>query len=153
MTKLLSGEKGFTIVEAIVAQVILIIGAVSIWSLFIVGARLNAESEDKTIAANIAQLKMEEIMGTRFRYIVLEHPPGEFTFASESQGHPYWTLDSEGKWITSLPEGKYVISYPDGVDADPLRIKVTMEWHSQTYEDTSLNLESIVSMTPGRFKG
>jgi type II secretory pathway pseudopilin PulG len=155
MAKLLYQERGFTIIEAIVAQVILIVGAVAIWSVFIMGTRLNAEAEDRTIAANIAQLKMEEIMNTRFRYIVYDHPAGETTFESEPQGRPYWTLDSQGEWTPALPDGKYEVSYPgpDGEDSDPLRIRVKISWRSHLYADSSLALDTLVSMTPGRFEG
>ena len=122
MIKRLAQESGFTITEAVIAQVVLIIGAIAIWTTFVAGARFNAESEDKTVAANIAQWKKEEIMNTRFRYIVAEHPPGESKFESESQGPPYWTLNTQDEWIVSLPEGRYQVSYPDGLDADPMRI-------------------------------
>ena len=62
MLRLRNQEDGFTVIEAVMAQVVMIIGGLSILSVFFVGARLNAESEDRTIAANIAQIKMEEIM-------------------------------------------------------------------------------------------
>ena len=159
MIKLLNQERGFTIIEALIAQVILLVGATAIWSMFVVGSRLNAESEDKTVAANIAQLKVEEIMNTRFRYIVEDHPPGVTAFdggevdGSGTQGPPFWTLDSKGQWRPALPEGKYEISYPDGLDADPLRIKVTISWLGRGHSDSSLSLETLVSMTPGRFRG
>jgi type II secretory pathway pseudopilin PulG len=153
MTKLLNRERGFTMIEAVMVQAILIIGAVSIWSAFMVGARLNAESEDRTIAANVARLKMEEIVNTRFRYIVEEHPAGETMFESQPQRPPYWTLNSEDQWVPSLPEGKYTISYPDGVDADPLGVKVIISWRGRARPDSSLSMETLVSMTPGRFSG
>jgi hypothetical protein len=153
MMKLLNQERGFTIIEAVWAQVILIIGAIAIWSALVVGARMNAESEDRTIGANIARLKVEEIVNTRFRYIVEEHPAGETTFESQPQRPPYWTLNSEDKWVPSLPEGKYTITYPDGIDADPLRLKVIISWRGQAYPDSSLSIETLVSMTPGRFRG
>jgi type II secretory pathway pseudopilin PulG len=152
MIKRLNQESGFTLTEVVVAQVVLIIGAIAIWTTFVTGSRFNAESEDKTIAANIAQHKMEEIMNTRFRYIIEDHPPGETSFDSEPQAIPYWTLNSEGEWVTALSEGRYQVSYPDGEDADPLRIKVTILWYNQFDQDSTLSLETLVSMTPGRFR-
>ena len=153
MMNLLDQEKGFTILEVVVALVILIIGAIFTWSTLALGIRLNAESEDKTVATNIAQLKMEEIMNTRFRYIVAEHPPGETTFDSKPQDEPYWVKNAKGEWIVALPEGKYAVSYPDGVDADPMRIKVTISWQNNINSNSALSLETLVSMTPGRFRG
>ncbi len=151
--KPLKQEKGFTIVEAIVAQVILVLGALCVWNIFIAGTRFNAESEDRTIATNIAQLQTERIMNTRFRYIVSEHPSGETYFEEEPQYEPFWTLSSGDKWTPSLSEGRYRISYPDGEDADPLRIMVTVLWEGHLGRESSVILETLVSMTPGRFRG
>ena len=156
MIRLLNRERGFTLIEAIVAQVVLVLGALCIWNVYIAGSRFNAESEDRTVAANVAQLQMERIMNTRFRYIVEENPisPEEgIPFESEPQREPFWTLSSGDEWITSLPEGKYRISYPDGVDADPLRIVVTVLWNGHLGRESTLSLETLVSMTPGRFRG
>jgi len=152
MMERLAQENGFTITEAVIAQVVLIIGAIAIWTTFVAGSRFNAESEDKTVAANIAQWKMEEIMNTRFRYIVVEHPLGETSFENEPQGRPYWTLNAQDEWIVSLPEGRYQVSYPDGLDADPMRIDVTILWRNGFGRDSTLSLETLVSMTPGRFR-
>lgn len=153
--KSLNQERGFTIIETVVAQVVLVVGALCLWNVYIAGTRFNAESEDRTVAANIAQLQMETIMNTRFRYIVEEHPAspdGGELFENEKQDEPFWTLNSEGEWIPSLPGGRYRISYPDGEDADPLRIMVTILWNSHLKRESFLSLETLVSMTPGRFR-
>ena len=154
MRKILNQESGFTMIEAILALVITLIGAAFIISVFLAGTRFNAESEDRTVATSIAQLKVEEIMNTRFRYITYDHPPaGETSFTSKPQDNPYWATDSQGQWILSLPEGKYKVEYPDGLDADPLRIKVTVSWLGYLGLNSSVSLETLVSMTPGRFRG
>jgi len=153
MRKILNQESGFTLAEAVLALAITLIGSVFIISVFLAGTRFNAESEDRSVAASIAQLKMEEIMNTRFRYITYDHPPGETSFESKPQDEPYWTVDSQSQWITSLPGGKYDIEYPDGLDADPLRIKVTVSWLGSLGLNSAVSLETLVSMTPGRFRG
>ena len=68
MSKMLCRQKGFTLIEAIVALAVLLIGALATCSAFVVGSRFNAHSEDRTIAANIAQLKMEEIKNTYYLF-------------------------------------------------------------------------------------
>ena len=76
--------------------------------------------------------------------------------AEEIQEEPYWINNSEGEMMISLPSGKYAVSYPDGLDADPLRIKVTVSWeefHRSPNPECSASLETLVSMTPGRFRG
>jgi hypothetical protein len=80
------------------------------------------------------------------------HPAGETRFDSLPQARPYWTINSVDEWIPSLQEGRYVISYPDGEDADPLRIMVTVWWSSHLGRDSSMKMETRVSMTPGRFR-
>jgi prepilin-type N-terminal cleavage/methylation domain-containing protein len=155
MKKRLDWQRGFTLIEAIVALAVLLIGALATCSAFVIGSRFNAHSEDRTIAANIAQLKMEEIKNTYYLSIVTEHPPGETLFQNESQGEPYWTLNSAGEWRTSLPEGKYEISYPGldlnaGIIPDPLIVIVTVSWSNDVHESSSLSLKTIFSMSPGR---
>ena len=152
--KLLSRERGSSLIETAVAMAMLMIGALSIWSAFAFGSRLNAESEDKTVAAHVAQLKMEEIRNTRYLSIVNEHPPGENLFENEPQDPPYWTLNSGGETIPSLPEGKYEISYPGldlaaGIVPHPLIVKVTVSWASHIRTSSSLSLKTILSTTQG----
>ena len=158
MIKQLNQERGATIVEAIVALVVLMIGALAVWSAFVVASRFNAESEDKTVAANIAQLKMEEIKNIHYLSIIDKHPPGETMFQNESLRPPYWTLNSKEEWITSLPEGKYEISYPGldlgaGVIPDPLVVNVTVSWASDIHSSSSLSLKTVFSMAPGPIIG
>ncbi len=157
MRKLLRQQSGFTIIEAIVGYAVLIITALATCSAFVAGSRFNAKSEDRTIAANIAQLKMEEIKNTYYLSIVSEHPPGQTSFRNELQGPPYWTPNAQGQWITALPEGKYEISYPGldlaaGVVPDPLTVKVTISWLSDGMT-SSLSLKTIYSMAPGLILG
>ena len=120
MKIMLCRQEGFTLLEAIVPLALLLIGVLATCSaLFtfldsvsplVIGSRFNAHSnvhsEDRTIAASMAQLKMEEIKNTYYLSIVDEYPPSETLFKDEPLGEPYWTFNSTGEWITSLPEGR-----------------------------------------------
>lgn len=152
MSKSLRYEEGFTLTEGLLSQAILLIVMVSIISVFVMGMRFNSESEDVTVATNIAQQRIEEIMNTRYRYIVAENPPGVTYFSNAPNYAPYWVQDLNGNWITALPQGKYEISYPDGPDADPLRIKISISWFGKNNVTSSLSMETLISMTPGRFR-
>jgi type II secretory pathway component PulJ len=154
LSKIMKHERGLTLIEVVIAQVILLIGAVAVWSSIIVTTKVNAESEDRTIAANIAQLKVEEIMNRiksepkSFLSIESLYSSAETAFESEPQDTPYWTLSSEGLWIPSLPGGRYMVSYPPVVDADPAkikRIKVTVLWNGYLYSDSSLSVETLAA--------
>ena len=157
MKKLLRQQSGFTIIEAIVGYVVLIITALATCSAFVAGARFNAKSEDRTVAANIAQLKMEEIKNTYYLSIVSEHPPGQTAFRNEPQGPPYWVPNAQGGWTPSLIEGKYEISYPGidlaaGIIPDPLVVKVTISWLNDGMT-SHLSLNTIYAMAPGPIIG
>ena len=108
MFRALSQKRGFTLIEVLIAMIVTILGVVFIWCAFSLGTRFNAESEDKTVATNVTQHKMEEIINTRVRYITDLHPPTEapISFSSETQDVPYWRLDSAGcggqTWVSPL---------------------------------------------------
>jgi len=154
LKKTLKQDRGLTLIEVVIAQIILLIGALAVWSSIIVTTKVNAESEDRTVAANIAQLKIEEIINRvksepeSFPSIESLYPSVKTAFESEPQDAPYWTLNSEGLWIPSLPGGKYMVNYLPIADADPVqvkRIKVTVSWNGYLYSDSSLSLETLAS--------
>jgi hypothetical protein len=129
-------------------------GALATCSAFVVGSRFSNHSEDKTIAVNIARLKMEEIKNTYYLSIFNEHPPGEILFENEAKAEPYWILNSSGEWITSLPKGKYEISYPgldlsSGIIPTPLIVKVTVSWSDDIHIKPSITLKTFFGMAPG----
>ena len=59
---MLKSEKGFTLIEILVAFVILTVVAVPLTQVFYQGNYLAAAAGDKTTALNLAQEKMEEII-------------------------------------------------------------------------------------------
>ena len=151
MIKLLNQEHGLTLIEVLVAQVILIIGTLALWSVFVTGSRYNSESENRTVATNIAQYIMEgtieNLRATDFENVA---GTGEVTFESEPQEPPFWTIgltnvSQEGEWMVSLPKGVYEVSYPDGVGVDPLRILVTVSWQRNPPWETALDMQTLVS--------
>ena len=62
--------KGFTLVEAIMATVVLSIAAVALISAFTSGTAVYAEGQHQTLAAKLASDLMEEIVNTPFDEIV-----------------------------------------------------------------------------------
>ena len=146
MTKCLNQKNGFTLVEVLVAQVVLIIGALAVWSVFVTGSRFNAESEDRTVAVSIAQYVIEEtIEGLIDGGFDSVSGSGVVEFESKPQEPPYWTLNAAGEWIPSLPVGTYEVSYPDGADADPLRTMAAVSWQGHTPRNSSVSVQTLVS--------
>lgn len=145
--KIWNNEKGFTLAEAVVAQMILMIVALATLNGFIIGFKFNAESEDKTVATNIAQQKLEEIIKafiTNPNNMGNLHPAGITLFSSLPQITPYY-VSINGVWKEALKNGKYQISYPYGLNANPISVKVTVSWDSPTNKEASVSLESLLS--------
>lgn len=72
-------EKGFTLIEIIVASLILFVVAVPLTHAFFQGRFLAVSAGDKTIALNLAQQKMEEIIAQGSAAEVAATPfPGDY---------------------------------------------------------------------------
>lgn len=82
----ISGGRGFTLVEAMMAVVVLGIAAASLLLPFINGAALQAEGINRTLAANLASDLIEEVVNTPFDQIVTNYnysePQGQVKDAS-----------------------------------------------------------------------
>jgi general secretion pathway protein I len=121
-------EKGFTLIEVVIALAILGIGLTVIIELFSGGLRLGRISQEYTKAMNFASLKMEEIVteGT------IE--PGE----GEGEFNPIF------RWRTGI-EKVDILPYDKGTEFKPpvdlYRIRVNVLWKSGAKE-RSASLES-----------
>ncbi len=121
-------EKGFTLIEVVIALAILGIGLTAIIELFSGGLRLGRISHEYTKAMNFASLKMEEVatQGT----IEAGEEEGEF--------------DSIFRWRTGI-EKVDILPYDKGAEFKPpvdfYRIRVNVLWKSGAKE-RSTSLES-----------
>jgi len=77
-------EKGFTLLEVMVAVFILGVGLLAIMHLFPIGLRASKVSQDTTLASFLAQAKMEELKNTVWSSIVNE-PKSEISGTIFSQ--------------------------------------------------------------------
>lgn len=80
-------DKGFTILEVVIAMLIIGIITVPALGLFSSSLQLYDRSTESTIAINLAQLKMEEIIGTDVGEY--ERNPVEWKKFSEYTGYNY----------------------------------------------------------------
>jgi len=82
----ISGGRGFTLVEAMMAVVVLGIAAASLLLPFISGAALQAEGINRTLAASLANDLIEEVVNTPFDQIYTNYnysePQGQVKDAS-----------------------------------------------------------------------
>ena len=127
-------EKGFTLIEVVIALAILGIGLTVIMELFSGGLRLGRVSEEYTKAMNYASLKMEEF--TQEKTIEEGENEGEF--------------DRTFRWKTAV-EKTDILPGDKGTEFKPpvdlYHIRVSVFWKSGS-KDRSTSLESYKTMKP-----
>lgn len=124
-------EKGFTIAEAVVSIGILMIGAVGTLAIIQSSFGGAARSRHLMIATNLARARMEEIRSTPVANITTTYPA--------NNGSPIA--------VSSLPSGQWYRTYPDGTSADPLKIRVVVNWKEKpdALKPNEVVLETMVS--------
>jgi general secretion pathway protein I len=129
-----SREKGFTLIEVVIALAILGIGLTAIIELFSGGLRLGRISQEDTKAMNFASLKMEEVVTQG----AIEAGEGEGEF------------DAIFRWRTGI-EKVDILPYDKGTEFKPpvdfYRIRVNVLWKSGAKE-RSASLESYRVVKP-----
>jgi general secretion pathway protein I len=127
-------EKGFTLIEVVIALAVLGIGLTVIMELFSGGLRLGRISQEYTKAMNFASLKMEEIVTQK----TIEAGEGEGEF------------DKTYRWQTGI-EKVDILPYDKGTEFKPpvdlYHIRVNVLWNSGSKE-RSASLESYKTVKP-----
>jgi general secretion pathway protein I len=130
----LRSEKGFTLLEVIIALAILGIGLTVIMELFSGGLRLGRVSQEYTKAMNFASLKLEEMAAQK----TME--------AGEDEGE----FDKTFRWRTGV-EKVDILPYDKGAEFKPpvdlYHIRVNVLWTSGSKE-RSAGLESYKTVKP-----
>jgi hypothetical protein len=65
-----SGEKGLTLVEAMIAMIVTVVGLVSLAGIFTIAMKTNASSRNLTTATTFAQDKLEQLGAVSFQRLV-----------------------------------------------------------------------------------
>jgi hypothetical protein len=65
-----TGESGFTLIEAVIAMLVTVVGLVSLVGMFIIAMRTNANSRNFTTATTFAQDKLEHLGAMSFQRLV-----------------------------------------------------------------------------------
>ena len=128
-------DKGFTLIEVVIALAILGIGLTVIMELFSGGLRLGRVSEEYTKATNYASLKMEETANQK----TIEEGESEGEFDKTFR----WKAGVEKKDI--LPGDKGTEFKPP---ADFYHIRISVLWKSGSKE-RSTSIESYKTIKPG----
>ncbi len=56
-----NGENGFSLIEVLIALVVIVIGVMAVYSMMVMGIRLQVLSRDTTLAIGLAEVKLEEL--------------------------------------------------------------------------------------------
>ena len=84
------GERGFTLIEALVAMVILAFGMIAVTNLMLVAASSNTAANQGTAATTAATEAMERLKAARFGTLA---PGGSLTTNASVSGVPYFRDD------------------------------------------------------------
>ena len=125
------GQKGFTLVEVLIAVGILAVVIVGLLQLFVYCSTLAEAAGNTTLAINEAQNKMEEIRNHDFNAIAVDYASGGTpgnTFALTS-------LNGTGTITTSQVGGSYEL----------LQIQVDVAWQNKNGRNFSTALTSLIA--------
>lgn len=131
MAKTLNINKGFTLIEVLVAITVIAVGIFAMMNVVMVTISGNAESKNYTVATNLAQQKMENILNFDYGTITTSNPEiGTYTtFTDYRYTHSLMVTIDE-----------------DNPIANAKMITVNTYWNPATVTSThAIELQSIIS--------
>ncbi len=135
-----SNEKGFTLIETVVALVILMIASLGIASLFLFSTRYNTGANERAVAIALAQEQMEAIRGADFEDITTV----KFPTIPATSSQPYQ--------ITTTITNNDILTASAGIEQKQIRVRVTptvgARWSAGWLELTTLR--SSLKIGPNR---
>jgi len=115
-------QKGFSLIELMVAVAILAIAAIGIFQAFTTGFQAMADAKDRTVATNIAQKKLEEVKN------------------SVKVTYPYYSIETQeinDKIFT-------VIVATNSIEDNLEQVYVTVSWTNRKGIEKNVQLETLV---------
>lgn len=114
LSRLRSEERGMTIVEGVVAALLLTLGALSALQVFDAGARNTFRAEQSQVINNRLQAELEEIRRLPYVDIALEEQPG----SSANSNDPRWRVQGTRYAVGRDGSGLKEMVYKGGVKPD-----------------------------------
>lgn len=131
----IKSEKGFTIIEAMVSVFILTLGITAVLCLFPLSLQARKFSEMKTVATQLAQAEMEEVISLSYDNILIGT-------ATESPLDPPFGAYSR-QMIVDYVDSDLVIS---AVDTGLKKIEVLVSWNSSlSISDKNVRIISLIA--------
>ena len=113
---------GFTLVEVLIAVFVLSVGIVAVLQAFPLGTQIQKSSQMATIASQLAQAKMEEIISQSYSSILIGTSQEAYGFNTSFLSHrreteiTYFDPDNPG--------------LPPAQDLGIKKVEITVFWHS-----------------------
>lgn len=126
-------DKGFTLVELLLAAAILVFAIVGLAALFINVALLNDANRNLTIATSHAQFVMEKIKDANFSSLSTDITNGIWNYNKAA-------IDTAG--LTAL-KGETITTVASGTNL--LDITITVSWQDRTSKNRSFVLEALIT--------
>jgi Tfp pilus assembly protein PilV len=119
-----SNNQGISIIEAVLATAVLAIGILSIITLFPLALKISKGAEQETVAANLAQGKIEEIFSLGYENIATGTLEARHRLSSDPT-NPFYNY--ERQTVSQLVDGNLDNS---ATDLGLKKITATMYWQT-----------------------
>lgn len=137
-----NNEKGFTLIEALVAMVVLTIGVFALYSMQVAAIRGNAKSNSISLASNIAAVHIENVISLEFDDITkLKDKNGDGVAGLDN-------VDGLADYTITQPNKNYSVFYnvaPDALVPAPAGQKPFMKVVQIIVRDNSKIMSNTVS--------
>jgi len=142
-----SQEKGFTLVECMFALVILSISCLALAQLMGVATRQNAFARYNTMAAEVAQMKLEELRTKYHNELETETSDTDLTAGSHPSGSPgYQLVTLDEPTYSNLGDSQFQVTWTVTVVGEQKTITVTVDPQVQNeLMNATLSLSTIFS--------
>lgn len=132
--------KGFTLVESSIAIAILIIGLLAVVQFFPFGIQIIGNSNNRTIASNLALSKIEEVRSDIYDDISTGTLEAKQRISNDTDSYLY---DFQRETIVELVDSDFNTSVSD---VGLKKITVNVYWRSATIdEERSVSISSVVA--------
>jgi len=142
-----SKEKGFTLMECMIAMIVLLIGCLGLAQLMTVSARQNAFARYNTMALEVAQMKLEQL-GTQYNNeLETATTDADLTAGTHPTGSPgYQLVTLDEPTYSSMGDSQFQVTWVVTVAGSQKTMTVTVAPQAQNnLVNTSLTLSTIFS--------
>lgn len=120
--KLSSNQEGISIIEAMLAVAVLMIGVLTVINIFPAALKISKSAEQETVAANLAQAKIEEMFSLGYDNIAIGTIEAKHRLSADS-ANPFYNFQRQT--ITSYVDSNLA----DSITATGLKkVSVTVYW-------------------------